>query len=563
MKWNFNSLFFRLTCQVVGSPKPNLTWYFNGQIINPSEKYAIEETADAETTLTINNINPFDNGDYILRAENDIGVAMSKSVLKYDQPMILAFKNPLPEKLDVKLKDSLKIICEIEPVNEPVSFTWHLNGIRLEPSEKTYQLTTGQFHSHLFIKEVNESHFGEISVEVDSKFGKLVSTCILEMIPFEVTESIHVNNITIPIFTKPLKPQEVYRPTEQAILNVEIECKEPTTFNWYSNGIKLEPSKKFEIRVAPDNHQSELIINQLDQNDIANYTCEVVTETGKKIASTCHVDLEIQPIHEEKIVELVQEKPQESAPTKQIKPTIVSHIADLDVFDGQSAEFTCEVDGEMPLTITWYHDEEDVTHVDDFKIDFDSQKKTASLVIKEIFPDDDGLYRCVVTNAHGKVQSVACLRVRENTDLEKQSDDSMKTSVEMVEMPVDKPMETEIIENVEVAETMNLVKSEIKESSNENFEIIPEDTDQTDGSEILTNMIESETLDSEMVFVENADLNEEFTIILDEDDEEANETATVTVEEENKLTASVEVQKIKFKSELEPEIAKLVGETLR
>ena len=67
-------------CQVVGEPVPDISWYFNGAMINVSNnssKYMIVSesmnTTTKESTLTVYNITSTDVGVYTCTATNVLG----------------------------------------------------------------------------------------------------------------------------------------------------------------------------------------------------------------------------------------------------------------------------------------------------------------------------------------------------------------------------------------------------------------------------------------------------------------------------------------------------------
>ena len=75
-------------CQSVGEPVPDITWSFNGVMINESDgnsKYMIMSrslnTTTIEKTLTVNNIVSPDVGTYTCKSSNIIGSVASSGRL--------------------------------------------------------------------------------------------------------------------------------------------------------------------------------------------------------------------------------------------------------------------------------------------------------------------------------------------------------------------------------------------------------------------------------------------------------------------------------------------------
>ena len=75
-------------CQAVGEPVPEISWYFNGVMINVSDnnsKYMIVSRSlnitTTENTLTVYNVTSFDVGTYTCNSSNVIGSITSSGIL--------------------------------------------------------------------------------------------------------------------------------------------------------------------------------------------------------------------------------------------------------------------------------------------------------------------------------------------------------------------------------------------------------------------------------------------------------------------------------------------------
>ena len=75
-------------CQAVGRPAPDISWYFNGVMINVSDnssKYMIMSRSlnitTTENTLTVYNVTSPDAGTYTCNASNYIGNATTSGIL--------------------------------------------------------------------------------------------------------------------------------------------------------------------------------------------------------------------------------------------------------------------------------------------------------------------------------------------------------------------------------------------------------------------------------------------------------------------------------------------------
>ncbi|XP_041845691.1 myopalladin-like [Melanotaenia boesemani] len=107
-----------------------------------------------------------------------------------------------------------------------------------------------------------------------------------------------------------------------------------------------------------------------------------------------------------------------------VPPTFVKCLHDVSAVKGQLVVLECRLRGTPPLQVMWYREDEQILDSDDFRI---LRKKASSasvpeelctLVITEAFPEDSGLFKCVVLNNFGTVSCSAMLEVY--NDLEEQ-----------------------------------------------------------------------------------------------------------------------------------------------
>jgi neurocan core protein len=75
----------------------------------------------------------------------------------------------------------------------------------------------------------------------------------------------------------------------------------------------------------------------------------------------------------------------------------------------ETASVTCKASGKPPPTFSWIKSStrKDLGTADRFSVD----KYTGVLTIRDVSKDDDGDYKCVATNAAGKVEHVVRIHV--------------------------------------------------------------------------------------------------------------------------------------------------------
>ncbi|KAK7590722.1 hypothetical protein V9T40_002335 [Parthenolecanium corni] len=93
-------------------------------------------------------------------------------------------------------------------------------------------------------------------------------------------------------------------------------------------------------------------------------------------------------------------------------PKIKRHLTDVKCCDGDSVTFEFEVDTEgdsSDIDFHWYKNGKLIPLGEDFESNV--RGSVASFVIKQVYPEDEGQYSCIVTNNLGTATSTACLIV--------------------------------------------------------------------------------------------------------------------------------------------------------
>jgi hypothetical protein len=98
---------------------------------------------------------------------------------------------------------------------------------------------------------------------------------------------------------------------------------------------------------------------------------------------------------------------------KPTKPKVVKELPKtMEVPDTSEATLSCVVEGKPKPEVAWYHEQEVIEKSADFVQTYDDTNQ-ASLTIKEVFPDDAGIYTMEAANEAGKVTSTTELFVTE------------------------------------------------------------------------------------------------------------------------------------------------------
>ncbi|ESO04843.1 hypothetical protein HELRODRAFT_78293, partial [Helobdella robusta] len=146
-------------CKIVGHPKPEVTWFKDGQKLPESPRYKTVTDDEGHQTLLIYHITPVDQGVYVCEATNKLGrqSTSAKLTIKGEPRFVKAPSPPSTHtfpKLLQPLQDvtanegeSVQLKCVI--VSEPYPVvTWYHNGQPIKPS-KYFTMTSEPNGSHV------------------------------------------------------------------------------------------------------------------------------------------------------------------------------------------------------------------------------------------------------------------------------------------------------------------------------------------------------------------------------------------------------------------------------
>ena len=91
-------------------------------------------------------------------------------------------------------------------------------------------------------------------------------------------------------------------------------------------------------------------------------------------------------------------------------PRFIEKLQPINTPDGYTVQFECKVDGAPRPQITWFRQTQIILPSQDFQMFYDDDN-VATLVIREVFPEDAGTFTCVAKNAAGFASSTTELTV--------------------------------------------------------------------------------------------------------------------------------------------------------
>lgn len=346
----------RFSCRVTGHPQPRILWYKGDTLLVTTSRMKV--SYDGIHTLDIPKTRPYDSGIIKMVAHNNVGQAVfqtSLEVLPRGDPS-LHLKPTKPEVKDPRL-------------------------LKKEPVGKELQ--------HAFTERKTHS--------------TKLTTNLRPAPPKEKPQK--------PVPPKPVQnsPVFVYSPpsyTSAGIgdplkLTAQISGNPSPKVTWFKDGHPLDPDNR--IKMLQDNNNFTLLIVEALPEDSGSYQIDAVNPSGSA-SQSFSID-----------VKGGTSLPRQAAPEpdmpKQGSPPVFEHgLTDIEVPEGCPVELACQVVGDPEPEIIWYCNGAIIKPSRYFQMGY--QDSIASLIINEVFPEDEGTYTCEAVNDLGSNVSHSHLKVQ-------------------------------------------------------------------------------------------------------------------------------------------------------
>ena len=219
--------------------------------------------------------------------------------------------------------------------------------------------------------------------------------------------------------------------------NIELEVQvagdpEPTVV-WYRNGKEIHLDG-VHSKTAASGGIHKLIMNDVNNSDVRVIKCKAINDAG---SAECETKLNIDNGFDE------------------TGPRFTKTLKNLELNEGEDAEFLVEYRGVPEPLVEWYKDSIHLT--DDYGVEINTSPGRSRLFVPDISKDDIGVYRCLVMNSAGKVQCSVELGVAVPTpgttsQRETPSDDMLLSGIGPPVI-IEKPSDTRVYEG----DSLNLV----------------------------------------------------------------------------------------------------------
>lgn len=180
---------------------------------------------------------------------------------------------------------------------------------------------------------------------------------------------------------------------------------EKPAFTWKRNGQAFDPEDRFKVLLGEDEDSLALVFQHVKPEDAGIYTCVAQTSTGN---ISCSAELTVQGA-----VEHMYKEPE--------KPTLVIETREPVAAIGGSAMLELHCKGYPKPEILWKHEGEVIEATGRYKFLYEDSE-SMSLIIKNVTPEDGGLYTITASNELGIETAEMNLVVKTPPKIKKPSD---------------------------------------------------------------------------------------------------------------------------------------------
>lgn len=297
-----------------------------------------------------------------------------------------------PQNQEAAEGSKVTFTCQVSGSPAP-SVAWLREGQPMRPRPGLSVQQQGHTHS-LSLEGLSRRDTGTYGCTLTSPTGQVSSSWTLTV------KSVRVEGRT-PVFSGVLTGSSVTE-GEDLQLHCSVEGRPAPHISWLFNDQPIP-----NARSSFDNGLAKLMIHDALQEDEGLYTCVAENSHGRAVCSA-------RVLVKAKKSSRKGDSGGALDAKKSLAPVFLRGLKDLKVMDGSQVTMTVGVTGNPPPEVLWLHNGKEIQESEDFH--FDRNGNQYSLLIQEVFPEDNGKYTCEVWNQYGEIRTEASLTVQEPQD---------------------------------------------------------------------------------------------------------------------------------------------------
>ncbi|XP_046632684.1 titin homolog isoform X7 [Daphnia pulicaria] len=430
----------RLTCQVIGFPKPDVTWYHNHNpiIIGDDDRHSYSVDGNFYT-LEIATTKFDDAGVYSVQGRNSSGAVGCQCCLVVDggiRAYVMPFFTHELEERNVSEGGTVSLIARVEAY-PAVGVLWHRDGIRLRPCRQYDMRLESDGSVALVVSGVlARRHAGVYTCTVTNEMGQVSSSARVTVKPQRPSASSSADGAGVatdhdaialgettsspamaPKFVRKPRSTEVVEGDSLVVVCEVIGDPKPEVI-WLRDWLN------------PDYYDDADHFVREGDGPVYKLTipCVKLDFTGAYSVIARNVHGEAKAVISLQVYvhgQGRQGRQQETAGSSTghsttlggvlTAPKVVQPLRHLRCCDGDTVTFECRFNGQPEaagtLQVHWQRGGKLLRLCKDFSTEVNANEGVARLSIGRVYPEDEGEYTCVAYNELGSDSTSACLIV--------------------------------------------------------------------------------------------------------------------------------------------------------
>ncbi|XP_068165520.1 striated muscle preferentially expressed protein kinase isoform X2 [Antennarius striatus] len=392
-----------LSAKVRGQPRPMVYWLKDRVTMRTAGRFALQETDDGASELSISSAQRSDAGLYVCKIINESGSKTAECKLEVKAAAQTALRITREVK-DMAVRAGESAMFECHMTGPPdMDVDWLSNGKLIQPALLNCKMHFDGRRCRLLLNSVHEDDSGTYVCKLSTAKEELTSSANLRVTPS-----------TDPLFTRTLDVLEVIE-GRTARFDCKVSGSPAPRVTWMHFETRVEETEN--VRILQEKGRHSLVIARVSGDTEGFYTAVAQNVHGQ---SKCTAELYMQEpraaavaSHMAKLEKMpsIPEEPEvlEREVEKRTMPDFVKPLADIEVIEGREAVLKCKVAGLPYPTIGWYHNGKRIESSEERRMT--QYRDVHSLVLRSSCHAHGGVYKAVIANKLGKAACYAHLYV--------------------------------------------------------------------------------------------------------------------------------------------------------
>ncbi|CRL08293.1 CLUMA_CG021374, isoform B [Clunio marinus] len=388
---------FEFNCLVTGNPLPTVQWYRNDNCVDSNSNYNITYN-NGLASLQIPSLKIEDQGIFTVKASNQVGhnecsaILSVEAIEKHQSPSI---KLPLAN-VATNVGQQIKLECNVVGNPRP-EIIWMHNG-KLLSDDVNLQYDGERLT--LTIPKATTKSSGIYRLTANNIAGEASTECYVTVEkPIVINKEVEAIKPSVQL---PLKDISVFEGKPLRLDCIIVGHPEPEVI-WLQNENPIKESNDIQLYFQGDS--CTLLISEAFIEDAGVYKVVAINSAGKT-SSECRVT--VTPLN---IAEPLVRPSSDRLSTNEMPPKFEKLLTDNFANEGETIELECCLaSGPLP-DIKWYLNNKEISYNDRIQ-PLAQEDGTLKLIIKNVLPEDKGVYTVKATDSTGVAKCFSHLIVK-------------------------------------------------------------------------------------------------------------------------------------------------------